>query len=166
VSTDVNKDAEVVPTDSSVGPVDSRSPLVQWIQIAVLTLLIGCTFLGIGWWRSGGMATSWAYLQGERLIFTPANIIIDNAKPNEVIERTVLVRNLSNETVTLLGSQKSCGCITLNDFPIEIKPHQRYELTIKIDIPKKPEPIDNFVKVFTDLEGMASVTIKVSGNVK
>jgi len=166
VPTDVNKDAEVVSTDSSVGPVDSRSPLVQWIQIAVLTLLIGCTFLGIGWWRSGGMATSWAYLQGERLIFTPANIIIENAKPNEVIERTVLVRNLSNETVTLLGSQKSCGCITLNVFPIEIKPHHKQELIIKIATPKKPEKFENFVKIFTDLQGMTSVTIEVTGTAK
>jgi len=166
MSTDVNKDAEVVSTDSSVGPVDSRSPLVQWIQIAVLTLLIGCTFLGIGWWRSGGMATSWAYLQGERLIFTPANIIIENAKPNEVIERTVLVRNLSNETVTLLGSQKSCGCITLNDFPIEIKPYDRYKIHLIISMPEKNTSIEHEIKFFSDDQGYGMNLVTVTGNVK
>ena len=166
MSTDVNKGAEVVPTDSSVGPVDSRSPLVQWIQIAVLTLLIGCTFLGIGWWRSGGMATSWAYLQGERLIFTPANIIIENAKPGDTVERTIVVKNLSSKTVTLIGSQESCGCITLNDFPIKIKPHSQFDLRLKIGIPNKAEGFDNFVKVFTDMEGMLSVEINITGNLK
>ena len=166
MSADVINDAASVPSDSHNELSGSRSPVVQWIQIALITLLIGCTFFGIGWWRSGGMSTSLAYLQGERLIFQPANIIIENAKSGETVERTVVVKNLSNKTITLLGSQKSCGCITLNQFPIEIKPHGKFELKLKIGIPKKAEPIDNFVKIFTDLEGMVSVTINVSGNVK
>jgi len=166
MSTDIIKEVKAVPPDSSGEQGASRNSIAQWLQIAVLTLLIGCFFFGIGWWRSGDMAASLAYLQGERLIFTPANLIIEDAKPGEVVERTVVVKNLSNKTITLLGSQKSCGCITLDQFPIKIKPHQKHELKIKIATPKKPEKFENFVKVFTDWDGIFLATIIISGNCK
>ncbi len=166
MSADVINDETSVPTDSREQQAGSRSPLIQWIQIALITLLIGCIFFGIGWWRSGGMATSFAYLQGERLIFTPANIIIENAKPGETVERTVVVKNLSSKTITLLGSQKSCGCITLNEFPIEISPGARVEIVIKINTDIDATSLENEIKIYTDHDGLSTVIINISGNVK
>jgi len=166
MSADIINEGETVPPGSSSGQADSRSPVIQWIQITVLTLLVGCIFFGIGWWRSGAMATSWAYLQGERLLFTPANIIIENAKPGEVVERTIVVKNLSDKTITLLGSQESCGCITLQKFPIEISAGKKHEILIKINIDNDATSLENNIKIYTDHDGLATVTINISGNVK
>ena len=74
--------------------------------------------------------------------------------------------NLSSRPLTLLGSQPSCGCISLDDFPIVVPAGKPHVLTLKIGVSDKPEPFEYFVKFFSDDPGFSPVVVTVSGSVQ
>jgi hypothetical protein len=122
----------------------------------------------VGWarWQTGSFSLVWPYLQGERLLFDPLHVVIDNAPAGTIVERSIRVLNRSFSDVKLVGSQPSCGCITLNEFPVVIPAGGDYTLTLKIGIPDEPGSFEHTVKLFTDAAGYGPVIALVSGSAK
>ncbi|MGE0377603.1 MAG: DUF1573 domain-containing protein [Planctomycetaceae bacterium] len=138
-------------------PWRSIAETLGWV--AVFAALIA------GWarWQTGSFSLVWPYLQGERLLFDPQHVVIDNAPAGTIVERSVRVLNRSSTDVTLLGSQPSCGCITLDEFPIKISPGPEHLLKLKIGIPSQPGPFEHTVKVFSNEEEARQFVITLSG---
>jgi hypothetical protein len=83
----------------------------------------------------------------------------------KIIDRHIRVVNLSSSPLTLTGAQQSCGCITLNEFPITIHPGGEQRLELKIGVSRKPGPFTEAIKVFSDDQGSSSFVVKVTGSV-
>ncbi len=156
--------AGVSPVASSPSP-SPRRPWRSLAETAGWVSLFAALFAGWAWYQTGSLSLIAPYLQGERLLFDPLHVVIDNAPPETVVERSVRVLNRSSSSVKLLGSQPSCGCITLDDFPITVPTGQDYTLTLKIGVPSDPGPFENSVKLFADLGGYDSTVLMISGTV-
>ncbi len=154
--------AEVTPD----APPASASPR-RWARPLAETVgwigLFAALFVGWAWYQTGTLSLIAPYLKGERLLFDPLHVVIDNAPAETVVERTVHVLNRTSSPVTLLGSQPSCGCITLNRFPVEIPAGQGYELQLKVGIPSASGRFEHTIKMFTTHQGSRSYVITVSG---
>ncbi|MGE4002613.1 MAG: DUF1573 domain-containing protein [Planctomycetaceae bacterium] len=141
-------------------PWRSIAETLGWV--AVFATLIA------GWarWQAGSFSLVWPYLQGERLLFDPLHVVIEGVPGGTIVERTVRVLNRSSSDVKLLGSQQSCGCITLDEFPISIPVGGHYDLLIRFGVPVDSGEFDHTVKVFCDCDGYDAVTLTVSGAVQ
>lgn len=123
---------------SAGGSPPPAQPQSRWrglLEIALLACLFTSVIVGWAWWTTGSYSLVWPYLQGQRLLFDPLEVVINDASPGSTIERSVRVVNLTGTKVTLLGSRQSCGCITLDEFPIEIENGDLYQVKLRFIIP-------------------------------
>ncbi len=64
--------------------------------------LFAALFGGWAWYQTGSLSRIAPYLQGERLLFDPLHVVIDDAKAETVVKRLVRVLNRSSSSITLL----------------------------------------------------------------
>jgi hypothetical protein len=85
----------------------------------------------------------WAYPASLFAAFSPSKLLEIGpspkqsfaAHPNEAVTAAFTVSNISPEAVTLLGANTSCACtVVMNDFPIELKPHESTKILMRIDV--------------------------------
>jgi len=129
-------------------------------------LLIVTAVVGYARWRTESAELVLPWLQGQWLLFAETRIELGNVEKKETIERQIRVANLSAQPLTLLGSQKSCGCISMDEFPIEIQAGEDYPLQLKIGTSDKSGPFEHAIKFFMDESGHSAVTVTVTGKVK
>jgi len=82
------------------------------------------------------------------------------------VERELRVINTGSDAIRLLGAQKTCGCIALDEFPITVPAGKERYLRVKIGMPREPSPFEHSIKFFFDARGYSSVVVKVSGSVE
>ena len=132
----------------------SRSfPLI--VQVAAITVLLEVALLGFAWWRTGSSKLVWPWLRGDRVVFAPTRIDFGEVPQKQILERQIRVVNLSSKSVTLLGFQPSCRCISLDEFPIVVPAGKPHLLTLKIGTPEKSGAFEHVVKFFSDEAGTA-----------
>jgi hypothetical protein len=137
------------------------------LQVSGIALLLTCILVGHALWRTGSMALVWPYLAGQRLLFEPTQVMLGAIpKGTQVMEREIRVVNTASTDLRLLGSQKSCGCIALDDFPITIPTGRERTLRLKIGMPRAPVSFEHSIKFFSDDKAMSAVVIKIDGFVE
>ncbi len=165
----LNTDQQVLdkPLEISVAKVTAKSRTLPFIiQVAVLSVLLAVALSGFAWWRTGSAELVWPWLRGERLVFQPTRIDFGQVPKAQILQRQIRVVNLSSKPLTLLGSQPSCGCISLDEFPIMVPAGKAHVLTLKIGTPEKAGSFEHFIKFFSDDQGYSSVVVTVSGVVQ
>ncbi len=134
------------------------------LQVAGMTLLLFGVLVGHALWRTGSLALVWPYLTGQRLLFEPTHLVLGAIpKGTQVLEREIRVVNVASTDLRLLGSQKSCGCIAVDDFPITIPPGKERILQLKIGMPREPVSFEHSIKFFSDDAARSSVVVTVTG---
>jgi hypothetical protein len=89
--------------------------------------------LAWGYWQFGSLASTLAYLNGERLLVDPATPSFGVAKRGEERDVQVTIRNRTGKDVKILGAKSTCGCMVMAEqFPISIANAGQQELTIHI----------------------------------
>ena len=161
-------DATAVESSASVDVVKpqgtSRFSFVSRVLgIAVLMLAV---VAGYGRWCTGSLELVWPWLTGQSLVFKPMKIELGTVEAKKWIETEVYVINLSNAPKALLGSQKSCGCIGVGEFPIEIPANSTHILKIRYSTLNKPGSFEHFVKYFSDDSECRVTQISMRGKVE
>ena len=137
--------------------------LVFVIQVAAIALLLGAVVVGFARWRTGSMGRVWPYLAGQRLLIEPMHLELGDVGKGKSLERELRVLNLGSKPVKLVGSQSSCGCVAMDEFPIVIPAGADYALKLKIGTSDKSGPFAHTVKFFSDAPGHMSVIVTVTG---
>ena len=145
----------------------ARSTMLMFMgQIVVMSSLFAVGLFGFAWWQAGSVVFVWPWLRGDLLVFEPARIDFGQVQKAQILERQLRVANLSSKALTLQGSQPSCGCISLDEFPILVPVGKTHLLTLKIGTPEKSGSFEHFIKFFSDQPGYSSVVITVTGVVQ
>lgn len=143
-----------------------RRPWRGVAETAGWSLLFAALIVAWARWQTGAFSLVWPYLQGERLLFDPPHVVIDDAPAGAIVERTVRVLNRSSSDVKLLGSQPSCGCITLDEFPMTVEAGRVHLLHLKIGVPSEGGRFEHTVKLFSNRKGYEERVLVVSGNTR
>lgn len=136
------------------------------IRVAAIALLLGAALAGFARWRTGSMGRVWPYLAGQRVFIEPMPVDLGDVEKSSVLERELRVLNLGSRPLTLLGSQRSCGCISLDDFPIVVPARGGCTLNLEISMSNKSGPFRHTIKFFSDAPAHLSVVVPVSGIVQ
>jgi hypothetical protein len=103
--------------------VSKRTRLTKkpWIELIVV-LFVACASLA--WANSvfGSLRNTWLYACGMRLVTEPSGVMLGIVKGGETREATISVRNLTRSSVTILGVESSCTCLSSDKLPITIPP--------------------------------------------
>jgi len=164
----------VMPTSADSAEIDSSEPeivlapvgstgLSSAVQIAMIAVFMLALLFAYGRWRTGSVELVWPWLMGRQLLFTPIKVELGNVSPNQMIEKQIRVINLSSKRLSIVGSQKSCGCIGLDEFPIDIDSGRSQNLRINIVAATAAGKFEHYVKFFTNSSSGNVVLITVLG---
>jgi len=128
------------------------------IAIATLSLIIGW-----GYFQTGSATLVLPYLDGERLLVEPSTLSMAEQKAGGIVEGKFRVVNSTRGDVTLLGAEKSCTCITLDEFPLTIPRGKARELMIKVHLGTRPGEYEQSIKFFTDYRDLGVFNVKIQG---
>lgn len=138
------------------------------LQVFGITLVLAAVVVGFARWQTGSNENVWPYLQGQRLFIYPTHIDLGEVATGGAaeIEKVVRVVNLSSNDLTLVGSQASCGCVALEQFPIVIAAQGEHRLRMRILVSGKEGSFNQRIKVFSDDRGYTSTTISVAATIR
>jgi hypothetical protein len=120
---------------------DKRMLLRRWLLIAacasgltivLVVLLVSGLVLGFGSWE-----VAMAYARGESTFVMADPAQLADVRPDEEISTTIRLRNVSTVPVRILGGNASCGCMVLQDLPLDLKPGEYRTIQIRVRPPKK-----------------------------
>lgn len=163
---DTDRQVLDAPSEIAVAKVAASSRTLPFmVQVAVITTFFAMVLSGFAWWQTGSVELVWPWLRGDRLVFEPTRIDFGQVPKTQILERQIRVLNLSSKPLMLLGSQPSCGCISLDEFPIVVSTGKPQLLTLKIATPEKAGAFEHFVKFFSDEPSSSIVVVTVAGSV-
>lgn len=136
------------------------------LQVAGITLLLAAVLVGFAWWQTGSIQLVWSWLRGQRLLLEPTEIVLADVRQNVIVEKQIRVVNVSSRPMTLLGSQPTCYCIAVGEFPVVVPPGKEYYLNVKISTSAQEGPFAHLIKFFTDEPGYSPIVVTISGSIQ
>jgi hypothetical protein len=119
------------------------------IPLTVAALLLALT--GVGSWVYGSPAAALAHLRGESLSLSADYLDFGTGKAGAMVERTVDIRNWTDQRVRLIGGTSDCSCVTTADLPVTVPPQQMTTVHVSQVIPLgKAGVITRLVTIRTD----------------
>jgi hypothetical protein len=129
--------------------------------ILALSILVFCSIIGWAYSRTGSARLIPRFLNGERLIVDPRNITLGDVRQGTTAQCSIHVVNATGAEMKLLGAQRTCACITVNDFPLSIPPSSDRELPLTLNVGERSGELDESVKFFTDYAGLQTFEVNV-----
>lgn len=154
-------------TETQTNDVRSKSRQFSWnpaMQYAVAGLLVVSTITAYGRWQSGSWHCVVPYLLGSDVVIFPSSVDLGDISGKRIVEFDITATNLASEEIQLQGCQKSCGCLTVDEFPVMLQPAVSHKLRIKIGEPRKAEDFSHTLTFFTSSDRSPAIVVKVVGS--
>lgn len=136
-------------------------------KFAVLAILFPLVLVAFARWRTGSFAMVPPYLAGQRLIFETTQHDVGVVKlGTESVDICISILNSGSKDLQLLGAHRSCGCISLDEFPLVIPANSVKNLKVSIGLPTAERSFSLFIKFFSDDSVKPFEKITISGSVK
>ncbi len=105
-----------------------RSYLLGPLLVALTVLLAFC-----GWsiWQYGDLATGVAYLNGSVLVPEASVLDLGEVCVGDEAERVFRLRNLTNQSITILGGKTECACVLGDEFPVQVDAMSLGEVSLR-----------------------------------
>lgn len=117
--------------------------------------------LGYATFYTGSVFRALPFLSGQ-MIFVDRAIDLGKVRSGETVNATIEVVNSGGRSVSIVGARKSCGCIGLEAFPVEVGAGGRYQLYLDIQVPEKSTTIAQSIELYIAEQGQSFVTFPVS----
>ena len=105
-------------------------------KIIAIPLAVGCGLsaaaCGLAIWHFGSVAALAAVLSGDSFVVEPGRFDLGEVRAGE--ERSVVftVRNLSRESIRVVGLQVSCTCLRADGLPLSIAPGEKSDVVVRV----------------------------------
>jgi len=115
----------------------------------------------------GSIPSALRYLQGARLIPLRYSVQAGTVARGEERILEFTLRNWSDKPIMILGAKSSCTCVSLGDFPTCVLPGGTDKLAVRLRTKKrKPGPISERVRIYTDEKRSDGLVLAVTGVVR
>ena len=119
----------------------------------------------VGIRRFGSIPASLDYLSGERLLMSRDEVSIGETHRGDNLIVSMTVVNASTKPVRILGSSRSCSCMSETDLPFTLGPGEKRSLPLSVRITGKPRRFDESVEIYSDNPSRSRLTFRVTGSV-
>jgi hypothetical protein len=90
------------------------------LLVAVL-ILLGFSIWSV--WRYGNVSDGIAFLDGFVVIAAKPTLELGSVPVGTEAKGVFVLKNLTDEPISLVGASPDCSCMIMSDFPIRIEPH-------------------------------------------
>ncbi|HZV04527.1 MAG TPA: DUF1573 domain-containing protein [Gemmataceae bacterium] len=112
----------------------------------------------------GSIASTLAYLNGERLLVDPGTLSFGTIRRGEERDLRVTIRNRTGKDVKVVGARSTCGCMaSVERFPLSIADGDKQELTIHVEFIGKDSVFEKRIDYYTDDEAKPVIPVVVRG---
>jgi hypothetical protein len=127
------------------------------------TLAVGSLVLSYSAYRAGSFTRALSFMMGQRLFVSETKIDLGEVVCGNEVEVMINLRNCGSEPISIAGMRQSCGCISLDSFPIEVEASSTHPVQIKIKVPKDQGEFTHTVEFYAVGQQLSSFQIFVSG---
>lgn len=117
--------------DSTV-PTVQRPPFVRWGMRFSGVFILPVLFLAWSLLSYGSVAIGWAALRGDRVSLVPHTLDLGWVKAGETTHASLIVWNLTNHELSLIGGRTSCGCLQIDGLPVKIRAGRSQRVPISL----------------------------------
>lgn len=110
-------------------------------------LMFVSVVIGYGAVQSGSISRALAYLMGQR-VFVETKMDLGVVQCGGEMLAELEVFNSDSNPVSIVGARKSCGCIEIEAFPIEVLAHAGHRLRITLRVPEEPIEFKHLVELY------------------
>ena len=115
---------------------DTRGAIQRYRDLAIGTSIFVLLAMGYAAYRAGSIGRAIPYLRGQRVFVEPM-INLGAIRCGDEVNVKVTVVNCGFSSVNVVGARKSCGCIGIETFPVEVQAGSARPLELKISVPPK-----------------------------
>jgi Protein of unknown function (DUF1573) len=150
---------------STADTATKKRPL-SWMSLTLIITNIGLVSIAaIALYVFGSFGAALAYFSGDRLIADAYSRSVGIVSVGEQHAVFFKIRNMSNQTVRIVGADSSCTCLVTDQLPVVLPPHGVFRLRIGVRPKSQPGQIAERVSLITDREGQQSLNLKISGRI-
>ncbi len=117
-------------------------------------------------YRTQSLGLAWQFIQGQRLLINPEHVDLGSVAENTEIETTIRVVNLGAMVRNLLGARRSCGCITIEDFPLEIPANDEKLIRVKLHTSATEKYFNHALTFYCDDPYQTLLPVTIAGSVQ
>lgn len=153
--------SEMTPVENFAehGTVANWRRLVVICSIALAAIIFPAFYI---WWRTGTLKAIPAYLAGA-VLDVQRTIDLGAVKPEVELTVNIPMRNIGSDVCRVLGVKKSCNCLSVGSFPVELAASELKDISVKFRPPPSNQPFEHEITLFTDADGMARVPVRIVG---
>ncbi len=149
--------------------VENRLGMRLVVEIAIGTLLLFLLIFGCAAYYAGSVGRAWPYLMGQRLFVSTRRLDLGSVLSGTELKESVRLINRSSEPLRILGARKSCSCITLDSFPLQVPAGGYHDLQLKLRVPELqpgvPSALSQSVELYVEDQRLTQYKIVLSGSV-
>lgn len=120
-----------------------RRPILMFMgSLVFVSVVIGYAAI-----QSGSISRALAYLAGQR-VFVEHRIDLGVVRCGGEMLAEIEVFNSDSNPVSIVGARKSCGCIEIETFPIEVFAHAGQRLRITLRVPEDPVEFKHLIELY------------------
>jgi len=142
-----------------------KSSIENFIWMVVLAVAIIASSLLTSWLIFGTPMGMLYFLRGEYVHIGRTAISFGIKKPNELVTLRFPIKNLSRNSVQLVGGNSSCECTFVDQLPIKLKGWDHTDLTITVHTPEETGDFNQKVRLFTDVKNQNQIELLITGKV-
>ena len=103
------------------------------ITAAVMAVVLGGV-VGLSYWRYGSLTAAIAALREEPLAVVPTELELGTVPSGTVVETSVRIYNLTDESASLAYGKGSCSCAVFPDLPLVVPPHGSIDVRVQVTV--------------------------------
>lgn len=141
----------------------ARSSRPFWVDVTAIAIVFSLAIFCFTWWKTNSLFHVLPYLRGQYLAIEPIEVNIGVVPAGTEVESIVRVSNFGSQSRTLVGSQRSCSCITLDELPVEIPAGEHRDINFVVSMPRKPSSFEHLFLLYTDAKDYSPLQVKIVG---
>ena len=111
-------------------------------------------------WYFGSLTLATAYIRGEHFMVSPDEADLGECETGTRHVAKFTVTNLTNHPIRVVGSEEGCPCLTLDELPITLGPHESRDISVRAYVSGKGE-YSEAVLLYIDDGELRSVLVHI-----
>lgn len=116
-------------------------------------------------YRAGSFSRALPYLAGQRFFVVESEINLGEVACGADVDSVIRLLNRGSVPVNIVGARKSCGCILLGSFPMEVPAGADSAIEFRMHAPEGPGVFSHTIVLFVADQGVSSTQITLTGSV-
>lgn len=141
----------------------AKGRLTRYLEWGLGTLLVIIAIVGYASYRTGSLRLALPYLMGQRFFVAESKLSLGEVVCGTEVSSGVRLANLGSSPAAVIGARKSCSCIAVGQFPIEVPSGGERLIELRLQTPKSQTEFVYYIEIYVADREFSTFQIELSG---